>query len=146
MNVVIVGGRNVGDCICDAREHHWPPTPDEKAHQEECHKVRAWLLMLKIMTRLARDEVTILSPGGLEGADLLAHDAANMMGVTFKVVKPKVGRESFWARIAPKLADKADQVIGVFGPGRIPAGPYEVIQLANDKGKPVHYYHEGAWH
>lgn len=152
MIVAIVGSRSVGECRCDAKEKHWPPTPDERAHQEECLKVQHWLLMLKVVTRLVTEhpDLTIVS-GGAKGADTLAMDAAEMLGVPAKkrkVIPVPDGTGSFRDRALgrnTKIVEKAEMLIAIFGPGRRSGGTSDSVRKAQARGIPVHVWHEGRW-
>lgn len=143
----------MGECRCDAQEKHWPPTADEKAHQEECLKVQHWLLMLKVVTRLATEHgeaLTIVS-GGAKGADTLAMDAAEMLGIPKKRRKEipvPSGNAPFRDRALgrnTKIVENADMVIALFGPGRRSPGTSDTVRKALTKGIPVHVWHEGRW-
>lgn len=153
MNVAIVGSRTIGECRCDAKEKHWPPTAEEKAHIEECPKVQHWLLMLKIVGRLMAEhgsELTLVS-GGAKGADTLAMDAAEMLGLPAKrrkVIPVPDGAAPFRDRALgrnTKIVDKADMLIAVFGPGRRSSGTSDSLRKAIAKGIPTHVWHEGRW-
>lgn len=153
MWVAIVGSRSLGECRCDAKQKHWPPTEDEKAHQEECLKVEHWLLVLKVVTRLVTqhgEDLSIVS-GGARGADTLAMDAAEMLGIPKsrrKEITPRPGPESFAFRAKArntKIVEKADMVIALFGPGRRSPGTTDTVTKAKAKGIPVHVWHEGQW-
>jgi hypothetical protein len=151
--VAIVGSRSIGECDCDAKEKHWPPTPEEKAHQEECPKVVHWLLMLSIVTRLAGqhgDDLHLVS-GAAKGADTLAMGAAEVLGIPKKRLKeipvpngPAPFRDRALGRNT-KIVAKADMVIAVFGPGPRSPGTSDTIRKALEKGIPVHVWHEGQW-
>ena len=153
--VAIVGSRTVGTCSCEANEKHWPPTPEEKAHQEECLKVKHWLLMLHTVTRLAQlhgDKLAIVS-GGAKGADTLAMDAAKLLGIPSKRTKviPVPGTpqsQSFGERARgrnTKIVEKASFVVAIFGPGPRTGGTSDTVAKALTKGIPVHVWHNGQW-
>jgi hypothetical protein len=151
--VAIVGSRSVGECSCDRRQKHWPPTPDELAHREECLKVAHWLLMLKVVTRLATehgDKLGIVS-GGAKGADTLAMDAAKMQGLPkrrLKEIPVPSGPSPFGERARSrntKIVEKAQMVIAIFGPGTRSSGTSDTVSKALAKGIPVHVWHEGRW-
>lgn len=149
----LVGSRSIGECSCDAKAKHWPPTPDEVAHREECLKVEHWLLVMKIVTRLVTEHGTNLHvvSGGAAGADTLFVDAAKMLGVPdsrIKVIRPAEGRQPFRERALArntKIADKATLLIAVFGPGRRSPGTSDTVRKALARGIPVHVWHEGRW-
>jgi len=149
--VAIVGSRTVGVCSCDAQEKHWPPTPEEKAHQEECLKVRHWTLMLRIVGRLEteHDNLAIVS-GGAKGADTMAMDAAKttLPEKRRKVIPVPSGTSSFRERAFgrnTKIVEKAALLIAVFGPGPRSGGTQDSVSKALAKGIPVHVWHEGRW-
>jgi len=151
--VAIVGSRTVGVCSCQANEKHWPPTPEEKAHQEVCLKVRHWLLMMHIIARLGQlhgDKLAVVS-GGAPGADTLAMDAAKMQGLPashLKVIPVPPGNSPFRERAHgrnSKIVDKAGSMIAVFGPGPRSGGTQDSVTKALAKGIPVHVWHEGQW-
>lgn len=151
--VAIVGSRSVGECSCDRKQKHWPPTPDELAHREECLKVQHWLLMLKVVTRLATehgDKLAIVS-GGAKGADTLAMDAAKMQGLPksrLKEIPVPAGSTPFRDRALgrnTKVVAKAQMVIAIFGPGPRTKGTSDTVRKALEKGIPVHVWHEGRW-
>lgn len=153
MWVAIVGSRSLGECRCDAKEKHWPPTADEKTHQEECLKVEHWLLALKVVTRLATqhgEELHIVS-GAAKGADTLAMDAAKTLGIPksrLKEIPVPSGSAPFRERALgrnTKIVAKADLVIALYGPGRRSPGTTDTVSKAKAKGIPVHVWHEGQW-
>jgi hypothetical protein len=144
VNVVITGSQNLADCSC-GKETHWPPTPEEQIHVEECARVGAWLLMLAIVTRLAKREGVVIMSGMDLGADRLAEDAAKMLNLPYKLLEAKRRKGEWWDRMADSVEAKADELIGVFRAGTIPYGPATMIERARAKGVPVHIWHGGTW-
>lgn len=154
MFVGIVGSRNLGECACSSQSKSWPPTPDEKAHTEECPKAVAWMLMLRVIGRWAvKDDVEGFVSGGAPGADSLARDAAGMFDFTienkrFIEYKPKGGPEPFRVRAYRRnqqIVDKAGALVAIYAPGPRSPGTSDTVRRALEKGIPVWVWHRGRW-
>lgn len=145
VNVVITGSQNLSECSCGHAVAHWPPTAEEKTHAEVCNRVGAWLLMLSIVTRLAKTDGMVIMSGMDLGAERLAEDAAKTLSVSYKLLEPKRGKGPWWDRMSDSMEKKADRVIGVFRAGTIPSGPALMIERARAKGIPVNVWHGGKW-
>lgn len=145
--VAIVGSRNLGECAC---KPHFPPTPEERAHENQCPRVIAFKRMLRIVTKLAQDPgFSGIVSGGADGADHLAELAATALGVKAKIFKPEGGSEPFAVRAKARnqrIVDHADMVIAIYAPGPRSPGTSDTVQRARTKGIPIHIWHEGRWH
>ena len=166
MWIALVGSRSIGDCSCDRKEKHWPPTDDEIAHRSECLKIAHWLLCLKVITRLVTQHPELTEPvkpkepvtwgvvsGGAPGADTLLMEAAKTQGIPEKrrkVIPVPPGSTPFRDRALgrnTKIVDKAadGMVIALFGPGRRSPGTTDTVTKALTRGIPVHVWQDGRW-
>lgn len=146
----IVGSRNLGECSCETNDTEWS---EAKPHWEDCQKVRAWLLALNVVTRLAKQPgFEGIVSGGARGADTLAKDACVVLGVKILELKPAGGREPFWVRaqarnqkIVNKVAKTKGQVVALFAPGPRSPGTSDTIERAKAAGLKtfIHEWVEG---
>jgi len=148
MWVGVVGSRKFGRCTCPAKAN-WPPvTP----HPEDCEMVKAWLLVLNVVTRLTKAPgFEGIVSGGAEGADTFAENAATVLGVKCIVYRPEGGRRPFATRarernekIVKKLGTMG-WLIALFAPGERSPGTSHTLAVAKAKSLKTHVYQEGRW-
>jgi hypothetical protein len=140
----VVGSRTFGQCPCLAS-----PIKLRGKHLEVCPALHAFKLVMATVTRLARypDFEGIVS-GGAPGADTLAKQACQLLGVKLLELKPSGGREPFAVRAKArntKIVEKAALVVAFFGPGAPSPGTSDTLTKARAAGKPTFVWHSGSW-
>jgi hypothetical protein len=140
----IVGSQTFGHCPCLANRFKFPPS-----HQQQCPALHAFQLMMATITRLAKDpELEGIVSGGAPGADSLAKQCAQMLGVKFLEIKPRSGPEPFRQRAMDRntrVVKKAAKVVAFFAPGDPSPGTSDTVTKARLALKPTYVWRAGSW-
>lgn len=144
MWAAVVGSRHFGQCPCLGS-----PIRASSEHKLVCPALHAFTLMMATVTRLAQKPgFEGIVSGGAPGADTLAKQACQLLGVKLLELKPKAGREPFAVRAKArntKIVEKAALVVAFYGPGDLSPGTSDTLMKARAAGLPTFVWHNGSW-
>jgi hypothetical protein len=105
--------------------------------------------MRAIVTRwMQKPDFEGVVSGGAPGADSLAKEVCDELGVRCLEYKPKRGPEPFWVRAKArntKIVDKVAALVALYGSGPKSPGTFDTETKARQKGIPVFVWHDGRW-
>jgi hypothetical protein len=150
MWVAIVGSRTFGECPKEQfHPGHLPPTPEEAKHATVCPEVTSRYVVMRAIAKWAqRPDFEGVVSGAAIGADSIAKEMCDLLGVAIKEVPVPSGPEPFRDRALGRnsvIVARADVLVAFFSPGQRSPGTSDSLRKAKAKGIPTYVFQSGRW-